>query len=74
MTRSLIQVSDSNSAAAWNERRMLERRSEGWREGKEGGEREVGEEGEDVSAPPRPVSQSQRGRTTGHNGALQRRR
>lgn len=36
VTRSPIQVSDCNSAAARNERRMLERRSEGWREGRRG--------------------------------------
>lgn len=39
------------------------------RRGEEGG-REGGREG--CLFPPQPVSQSQRGRTTGHNGALQR--
>lgn len=59
VTSSLIQVSDCTV------QQLIER---GKKRKKEGGI----EVGRDVSPPPRPVSHSQRGRTTGHNGALQR--
>lgn len=64
MTRSLIQVSGCIV------QQLIEQGKERRREGGRDRKREGGRE--DVSPSPKPVSQSQRGRTTDHNGALQR--